>query len=103
MAHLPTVCALARGPVLVTTATTGLLGRAVGVGAVCVGWPAGRARDGVSGGHTAFLLLAGGTTVCVALDALELLFDLLLLECVELGVTGGLVVEEAAMAKLVLS
>ena len=103
MTDLSAVRALPRGAVLIATATATLLGRAVGVGAVCVGRPTGGAWGRVSSGDAAFLLLAGGPTVGVALDALELLLDLLFLESVELRVAGGLVVEEAAGVKSVLS
>ena len=99
MTDLPAIRTLARGAILIATAaatstsSAAFLRRAVGVG---VGGSAGGACVGVGDGnsHSAFLLLAGGTAVGVALDALELLFDLLFLEGVELGVAGRDIFEE---------
>lgn len=96
MANLPTVGTLPRGAVLVTAAATAsLLRRAVDVRGVGFGlaWRA----CGVGGRLPAFLLLASRATVGVALDAVELLLQLLLLEVVELSVAGRLVVEEPGL------
>lgn len=94
MADLAAVRAFPRGPILIATSSAGLLGRAVGVRAVGVGRCSRRAWPGVSSGDAALLLLTGGTTVGVALNALELLLNLLLLEIVEFGVAGWFVFEE---------
>lgn len=112
MTDLPAIRALPRGPILITTASStaaaaiargaAFLRRTVGLG---VRGAAGGAGVGGGGGdgHPAFLLLAGGSTVGVALDALEFLFDLLSLEGVELSVAGGVELEEAVRRRVSIS